>query len=1678
MISIKLIFILLFLNFNQNILTNGQTQTEYDALVNLFSKTGVLNYYPYDQISNQYDFCNQGSNNTAVTSVICTGNKVVKIVLECGKQNEILATDFIGKFPNLYFSTPGFYMTFIKCTVERGFLSNFPQKTNERIYYIKLDRCENSLSLLGKAPIWSINIVFDKAISITIDLGLLRGDLELSNFNNAKLPHTIYYINTGTTYTNQIVTLKIFASHYPPIGPFLNIGFLTLNLLDNYDRSTISNVLDYGSVGSVEIKEDFTSTSLSLIPPIDQMFNKTRTQILRVNGFFYTDRLLDYSSFTVLYGIIITIDNYLMNFTAPGNKFALSGLPKNLSSGRGYFELTGFGGLFSTTSDYAVFKNTDKSDFSIVGSKNGILGPLPSWDKTITSIKSLDFSYNRLNGTLDDSFCSIQKFVVDYNSLTGEIPSCMKCYMQKTPGSITIKGNRFTNNNNNQTCTSIIPSYLVVNGSGSYLFGKDLGFNGSYVTSTPVANWVVNTPSSVLYTSTKFQANTLVRLTFSIIDKVLTVPVNISAPVFQSIEAKTNEKISFSGSYFTYNASDIQITLYDKKGQSYSCPVIQGDSTFSSISCNITNFSQLKDESNVKAIIRIGIYTNQLSINFGIINSPISMCSDNQCNERSYCLTNNATCTCNYGYTGLPDCTTPHYDCLNDCSSSSGGGTCNYSTGVCNCNQYRDGTDCSSILCKNSCFNGGTCDKTIGECKCSSNYQGKDCSIPFIKCSSNCLNGGSCNNVTGECKCSGNYQGKDCSIPFIKCSSNCLNGGSCNNVTGECKCSGNYQGKDCSIPFIECSSNCLNGGSCNNVTGECKCSSNYQGKDCSIPFIKCSSNCLNGGTCDSTIGQCKCTQDYQGNDCSITFIKCLSDCLNGGTCNNVTGQCKCKGGYQGNDCSITFIKCLSDCLNGGTCNNVTGQCKCNEGYQGLDCSIPFIECSNNCLNGGTCDNAIGECKCSGNYQGKDCSIPFIKCSSNCLNGGSCNNVTGECVCLSGYEGPVCSLKKCSNDCLNGGTCDSTIGQCKCTQDYQGNDCSMPFLECSSNCLNGGTCNTLTGQCKCKGGYQGSDCSKPFIECSSSCLNGGDCNNATGQCKCGEGYQGSDCSIPFIECSSNCLNGGTCDNAIGKCICSNEYQGDDCSSKKCTSNSCLNGGTCNLSTYNCQCINGYQGDDCSILHCSNNCLNGGSCDLSIGECKCNEDYQGPDCSIPFIECKNVCGRNGDCNNQTGHCIYECPTQCYNQGKCDQETGICKCPTIEFIGIDCSIPNHWVSSINETSNTGGEVTLYGWFGDLHNNLSVLIGQLNCDNPVAIDSKTIKCQLPSGQSGIKNVNITQNEIIWIGKDLYHYIDNDSNIKENNCLNNCNNRGICLSSGECRCNDGWKGLDCNSLGSSDSTNTDVDNNGKTTINDNFNNYEIFIDKLIELDFNGQQVKVYDLNKKWEKVINDTNNNSIQSFNQKLDNNQGELVYKVEIIDQTKDYSFSDLTYRLEKGSIKISMFINNYTYSNTLNTLQLQMITTTENIENKGNECNQKDTEIESNSNQLLNFVTIKKDNKVLYGRFINKVISDGRSTHLKTSVISSDQIKSTVTMGMDLPHCRNCIIDPDFSLLLTSNFKDSCGDNDKRKSYVIPVAVVASVAGVAAIGASGFLIHRKKKVEVSQARLRKILKNNQTN
>jgi hypothetical protein len=105
--------------------------------------------------------------------------------------------------------------------------------------------------------------------------------------------------------------------------------------------------------------------------------------------------------------------------------------------------------------------------------------------------------------------------------------------------------------------------------------------------------------------------------------------------------------------------------------------------------------------------------------------------------------------------------------CLNDCR---GQGTC--LGGVCTCNPYFTGVDCSIVIPKCGdtfhCLNLGTCDASGVKCNCLPFYMGKDCSkrIRNPKCPQDftCGNGGRC--YMGKCLCVPGTFGYDCQGSF------------------------------------------------------------------------------------------------------------------------------------------------------------------------------------------------------------------------------------------------------------------------------------------------------------------------------------------------------------------------------------------------------------------------------------------------------------------------------------------------------------------------------------------------------------------------------------------------------------------------------------------------------------------------------------------------------------------------------------------------------------------------------------------------------------------------------------------------------------------------------------------------------------------------------------------------
>ncbi|KAM9993172.1 hypothetical protein ACTFIZ_011132 [Dictyostelium cf. discoideum] len=491
------------------------------------------------------------------------------------------------------------------------------------------------------------------------------------------------------------------------------------------------------------------------------------------------------------------------------------------------------------------------------------------------------------------------------------------------------------------------------------------------------------------------------------------------------------------------------------------------------------------------------------------------------------------------------------------------------------------------------------------------------------------------------------------------------------------------------------------------------------------------------------------------------------------------------------------------------------------------------------------------------------------------------------------------------------------------------------------------------------------------------------------------------------CATNC-NNGICFTGNGSCICNSEYQGNDCS----------------ISIYHCS----YAGE----LFCGSF----GQCNNQTGICICDNNHQGLNCNLPFIDC-------GGCNETN-----------FFDNVCNNQTGICTCNKL-YTGQHCETPLQYISSVIPSSTGGGLVEIFGWFGFSNNNLTIKIGNSDCNN-VFINSSYAFCSIGAG-SGTKSVNLTQNGITYIAIDIYHYSE-----MVYKCPNDCSGHGVCNTLvGECKCNSGWGGFNCNAKNNPSSSTTsstpsetseptkppDSETNvnktdASTVLNNEKTSYEIKLLTLVEYDFNQNIVKVNNFN-------NWTIDNSVKNlfiFNYTLNGTNCNVIYTIEEVKTTRQHSFGGLNLTLDANSIKISIIIENYPYISSLNTLQLQIqsIASDEDKINIPNECNQEETKIDTSqieNDQLLNYIIISKNKKILYGRFINRVVSDGYPTFITTKIINNKPTNNqSVIIGLNLPHCtKKCIIDPDFSVLVSSEYKKCINGDDGHGKWFLPVVIV---------------------------------------
>ncbi|XP_013412192.1 protein crumbs [Lingula anatina] len=563
--------------------------------------------------------------------------------------------------------------------------------------------------------------------------------------------------------------------------------------------------------------------------------------------------------------------------------------------------------------------------------------------------------------------------------------------------------------------------------------------------------------------------------------------------------------------------------------------------------------------------------------------------------------------------------------------------------------------------------------------------------------------------------------------------------------------------------------------------------------------------------------------------CTPDPVCAPSPCKNGATCVDIFNDftCQCPLGFNGRLCENNIDDCPgNECQNGATCVDGIANytCTCQAGYTDARCQTDIDECASSpCQNNATCIDKVNafECNCTANFTGPVCEthISDTCASEPCENNATCVDINRnetepgqplfKCNCVRPFEGQLCEkmINYCEDQpCQNRGTCinDYTLFtyQCNCSKGYSGRNCTVNRDDCPANACSGhGQCvdGLDTYTCNCNPGWAEWNCSRDIDECTeiNPCVHG-TCTNAPAgsyTCSCDKGYQGKNCSEDVNECETErpCKNGAICYNLVGSyfCNCSTllGYSGKDCEIANCSFSQCQNGATCEVfdnsttqaQQWLCVCPEFYAGSQCDVKHpCADNpCQNAATCsddDPARYQCICGPGWEGDTCADDIDECAiGRCQNNASCTNSQGGYACACILG-FTGTNC--ETNIDDCAGDPCVHGNCS------DLVNEYSCQCEE----GWQG------------VNCSEDI---NECLKTPCQNGATcnnllGSYNCTCTAQ---FLGPNCEY---------EDPCKPGvCSNGGSCLAyreqegmySAECTCLDGYAGVRCETMRSTQDT-------------------------------------------------------------------------------------------------------------------------------------------------------------------------------------------------------------------------------------------------------------------------------------
>ncbi|EGG20663.1 hypothetical protein DFA_00524 [Cavenderia fasciculata] len=386
---------------------------------------------------------------------------------------------------------------------------------------------------------------------------------------------------------------------------------------------------------------------------------------------------------------------------------------------------------------------------------------------------------------------------------------------------------------------------------------------------------------------------------------------------------------------------------------------------------------------------------------------------------------------------------------------------------------------------------------------------------------------------------------------------------------------------------------------------------------------------------------------------------------------------------------------------------------------------------------------------------------------------------------------------------------------------------------------------------------------------------------------------------------------------------------------------------------------------------------------------------------------------------------------------------------------------ITSVAYNPNNRKNVTIYGEFGK-----SVFqppTAKINDSIPcyvITFEERRINCLMASEPtSGVANISVTADYVEYIGVSMLYFSPPPRSQSQCQAQTlNCHGHGQCNINGLCECEPTYnQNDDCKTR----FTNGTIFNANSTSPKSSFDidgiTFAFELASIQELNIDGNVLKEL-LTSNWTFNLSKSDDLTLAVYTlQQTDNFQGvEVVANISFSSQAREVPFGTQILQINPNSIKIAVSVSNWNYTYVLSTLQVVFRSVIDNSQ-LGDGCGDNGNEFTYDQyGSTLQYLRVVKDNVQFSGRFIDFALSDGRPTFSRTKVInqtsvvsdsSSDdgQDLSIIMIGIGLPQCRQCVLDPDFTPLLIDQ-SQQCNTQSKEKWGVIVGSVVGAVAGAA--------------------------------